>query len=385
MKINKIQQKKALKIIVAPDSFKECLSAREVSKSISKGIKEVFPNAEIIQIPLSDGGEGLLDTLVEAMDGNLVCVKVKDPLLRDISANYGIVDEGKTAVIEMATASGLELLSEEEKNPLITSSFGVGQLIADALNNNCSKIIVGLGGSATNDAGMGMIKALGGKFLNSKNEEIGDGGGALNELDSIDLSGLHPKIATCEFVAACDVSNPLTGENGASLVFGGQKGGAKEDIEELDRNLKLYASILNKTLKVEVDSVQGAGAAGGLGAALFAVLNAKMMSGIDLIIDNSQLEKNIKNADLVITGEGKIDRQTLFGKTVLGVARIAKKHQVPVIAIAGKVGADISEIYDSGVTSVFSITDQPMRLEESIRRGDELIQSRIENIMRLYE
>lgn len=380
-----IQKKKTIKIVVAPDSFKECLSAREVAKSISKGIQKVFPEAEIVQIPVSDGGEGLLDALVDPTNGDLISIKVKDPLLREISAKYGIVEDGKTAIIEMATASGLELLLENERNPFKTSSFGVGELIVDALNKNCSKIIIGIGGSATNDAGMGMIKALGGKFLDSNNEEIGSGGGALNELNSIDLSGLHPNISRCEFVAACDVSNPLTGENGASLVFGGQKGGSQLELEQLDRNLKLYASILSKILKVEVDAVHGAGAAGGLGAAVFAVLNAKMMSGIDLIIDNLQLEKSIKNADLVITGEGKIDRQTMFGKTILGVARIAKNHQVPVIVIAGKVGGGIEKIYEMGVTSVFLIADQPMSLEESIRRGDELIQSCVERIMRLYK
>lgn len=379
-----MQEHKPFRIVVAPDSFKECLSAIGVANSISKGIQLVFPEAEIVQIPVSDGGEGLLDALVTPMGGSLISLKVKDPLFRDISAEYGVLGDSSTAVIEMATASGLELLSEKEKNPLITSTFGVGQLIADALNRDCTKIIIGLGGSATNDGGMGMIKALGGKFLNSKNKEIGVGGGAMNELHHIDLSGLNPKIATCEFIAACDVSNLLTGENGASFVFGGQKGGTQEDLIQLDRNLKQYASILNNTLKIEVDTVKGTGAAGGLGAAVFAFLNAKLISGIDLIMDSLQLDENIQNADLVITGEGKIDRQTLYGKTVLGVAKIAKKHQVPVIVITGKIGDGIEEIYERGVTSVFSIVNQPMSLEESIRRGDELIESCMGRIMRLY-
>lgn len=374
-----------MNIVIAPDSFKECLTATEVAKSIAKGVKTVLPEAKISQIPLSDGGEGLLNALVEPTHGRLISIEVKNPLLHTIKANYGISGDGSTAIIEMATASGLELLLEKEKNPLVTSSFGVGQLILDALNRDCTKIIVGLGGSATNDGGIGMIKALGGKFLNNNNEEIGDGGGAINELHHMDLSGLHPKIAKCEFVAACDVSNPLTGENGASLVFGQQKGGIAENLEQLDSNLTHYASILKSHLGVDVDAIKGAGAAGGLGAALFAFLGAKMRSGIDLIIEHLQLEKQIQSADLVITGEGKIDRQTLYGKTVIGVALLAKKHRVPVVVIAGKVDDDINEIYEKGVTSVFSIVNEPMSLEEAIKGADNLIKSCVENVMRVFK
>ena len=374
-----------MKIVIAPDSFKESLSAKQVAQSIAKGIGKVIPEAEIVQIPVSDGGEGLLDALIEPLGGEIISVEVKDPLLRNIHAAFGILEDKKTGIIEMATASGLELLTESEKNPLITSTFGTGQLIKEALDRGCSIIIIGLGGSATNDGGIGMIKALGGKFLNKKREEIGDGGGALDKLYSIDLSNFDQRIAQCEIIAACDVSNPLTGINGASLVYGAQKGGSPQELEQLDRNLSHYASVIRSGIGIDIDTPAGAGAAGGLGAALLGFFNAKLISGIDLIIESLELERHVKDADLVITGEGKIDSQTLHGKTVLGVATIAKKYNVPVIAIAGKVGDGIDEIYDLGVTSIFSIVDQPMHLEEAMEQADKLIRSCIENIMRMVK
>jgi len=374
-----------MKIVIAPDSFKESLSAKQVAHSIAKGIEKVIPKAEIVQIPVSDGGEGLLDALIEPLVGKITSVKVKDPLYRDIHAAFGILEDKHTGIIEMATASGLELLTESEKNPLITSTFGTGQLIKEALDRGCSKIIIGLGGSATNDGGIGMIKALGGKFLNIDGEEIGDGGGALDKLYSIDLSNFDQRIGECEIIAACDVSNPLTGIKGASLVYGAQKGGNPKQLEQLDRNLLHYASIIRSSIGIDIDTPAGAGAAGGLGGTLLGFFNAKLISGIDLIIESLELERHVKDADLVITGEGKIDSQTLHGKTVLGVAAIAKKYNVPVIAIAGKVGDGIDEIYDLGVTSIYSIIDQPMKLEEAMEQADNLIRSCIENIMRMVK
>ena len=374
-----------MKIVIAPDSFKESLSAKQVAHSIAKGIEKVIPKAEIVQIPVSDGGEGLLDALIEPLGGKIISAKVKDPLCRDIHAAFGILEDKYTGIIEMATASGLELLTESEKNPLITSTFGTGQLIKEALDRGCSKIIIGLGGSATNDGGIGMIKALGGKFLNIEGEEIGDGGGALDKLYSIDLSNFDQRIGECEIIAACDVSNPLTGIKGASLVYGAQKGGNPKQLEQLDRNLLHYASIIRSSIGIDIDTPAGAGAAGGLGGTLLGFFNAKLISGIDLIIESLELERHVKDADLVITGEGKIDSQTLHGKTVLGVAAIAKKYNVPVIAIAGKVGDGIDEIYDLGVTSIYSIIDQPMKLEEAMEQADNLIRSCIENIMRMVK
>ena len=265
-----------MNIVISPDSFKDCLPAEKVASSIAKGIQKVYPEAITTQIPISDGGEGLLDALVVSTGGKLQTVRVKDPLLRNINAQYGILTDGNTAVIEMATASGLELLEENERNPMITSTFGTGQLIIDALDRGCKKLIIGLGGSATNDGGTGMVKALGGKFLNSKGEEIGDGGGALGDLYRIELSNLDNRLKQCEIIGACDVSNPLTGLEGASFIYGGQKGGQPKELRQLDKNLSQYASIVKSNLGKEVNTVSGAGAAGGMGAAILAFFNAEL-------------------------------------------------------------------------------------------------------------
>lgn len=374
-----------MNIVVAPDSFKESLSAKAVASNIATAIAKIMPDANILQIPISDGGEGLLEALVTPSGGKLIPVKVKDPLLRNIQAHYGILGDGTTAVVEMATASGLELLKEIERNPLITSTYGTGELISDALDKGCTKIIIGLGGSATNDGGMGMIKALGGKFLNKKGVSVDEGGGALDALHQIDISELDKRLLKCEIIGACDVSNTLTGNQGASFVFGGQKGGSTLQLEALDKNLFHYASVIKSDLGIDVKEVEGTGAAGGMGAALLAFFDADLMRGIDLIMDTLQLETHIKNADMVVTGEGKIDRQTLYGKTVAGVAGVAQKHGIPVIAIAGKIGNDIDDIYKLGVTSIFSIADQPMTLQESIERTDYLIQSCVMNIFRIIK
>ena len=374
-----------MNIVVAPDSFKESLSAKAVASNVAIAIAKVMPEANILQVPISDGGEGLLETLVIPSEGKLVSVNVKDPLLRNIRADYGILGDGTTAVVEMATASGLELLKENEKNPLITSTYGTGQLIKDALKKGCTKIIIGLGGSATNDGGMGMIKALGGKFLNKEGESIGEGGGALDSLNQIDITELDKRLLKCEIIGACDVSNPITGKQGASFVFGGQKGGNFLELEQLDKNLLHYVSIIKSDLGKDVKEIEGTGAAGGTGMALLAFFDAKLVRGIDLIIDALQLEAHIKNAHLVVTGEGKIDRQTLYGKTITGVAKIAKKHGIPVIAITGKIENDIDEVYKLGVTSIFSVVNQPMDLQESMEKTDYLIQSCVMNIFSIIK
>ncbi len=371
-----------MKILVAPDSFKESLSAIQVAEAISKGVLKIIPNAEIIKTPISDGGEGLLDALVNDKNGKIITVKVYDPLYRSIAAEYGILNEGTTAVIEMAKASGLELLKEQEKNPDITTSYGTGQLILDALDRGCQKIIIGIGGSATNDGGMGMVKALGGKFINKEGVELTEGGGALGELSSIDLTNFDKRISNCKIVVACDVTNKLTGENGASFVYGAQKGGSKEQLEFLDKNLEHYAAIIRNHLGIEIENINGAGAGGGMGAGLIAFLNAELKSGINLILETLEIKKYIKNIDLIITGEGKIDKQTLQGKTILGIAALAKEYHVPVIAITGKIGDNIDEIYKLGITSIFSIVNKPMKLEEAINDVEYLIQSCIETIIR---
>lgn len=372
-----------MKIVVAPDSFKESLSATAVAKNIAIGIRKVLPEATLVEIPISDGGEGLLEALIEPLDGTLKNVYVKDPLMRNITAPYGILKDGKTAIIEMAMASGMELLNDDEKNPMVTSTFGTGLLIKDALDQGCTKIIIGLGGSATNDGGMGMIKALGGKFLDEQGNAIDEGGGAIENLKHIDISNLDKRLSNCEIIAACDVSNPLTGPNGSAMVFGAQKGANEEQQLQLDKNLILYAQTIKSDLGIEVNAIPGAGAAGGMGAAIAGFFNGKLVPGIDLIMDTLNLDEHIKDADWVITGEGKIDHQTINGKTVSGIAKMASKYSVPVIAIAGKVDSNLDELYNIGVTATFSIANQPMTLQEAMANTDTLIQACLENVFRV--
>jgi len=369
-----------MNILVAPDSFKDSLSASEVSRIISEAISALIPSASIRQIPISDGGEGLLEALLTPLQGTLVSVSVKDPLHRTIEASYGLVDQGKTAIIEMATASGLELLSIEERNPLITSTYGTGELIKNALDKGCTKIIIGLGGSATNDGGIGMIKALGGLFLDQYNQEIPDGGAALSTLHSIDLSGLDKRLQQVAIVCACDVDNPLTGPSGASYVYAKQKGASDNMLAVLDSNLSNYATVIKATLNKDLEHISGTGAAGGTAMGLLAFLDATLTPGIALITELLHLEKHIKEAQLVVTGEGKIDIQTLHGKTIMGIASLAKKHSIPVLVFTGSIGHGISEIYDQGVTAIFSIVSEPMSLETAIKNASELLKTSVTNV-----
>ena len=369
-----------MNILVAPDSFKDSLSASEVSRIISEAISDVIPSASIRKIPISDGGEGLLEALLTPLQGTLVSVSVKDPLHRTIEASYGLVDQGKTAIIEMATASGLELLSIEERNPLITSTYGTGELIKNALDKGCTKIIIGLGGSATNDGGIGMIKALGGLFLDQYNQEIPDGGAALSTLHSIDLSGLDKRLQQVAIVCACDVDNPLTGPSGASYVYAKQKGASDNMLAVLDSNLSNYATVIKATLNKDLEHISGTGAAGGTAMGLLAFLDATLTPGIALITELLHLEKHIKEAQLVVTGEGKIDIQTLHGKTIMGIASLAKKHSIPVLVFTGSIGHGISEIYDQGVTAIFSIVSEPMSLETAIKNAAQLLEASVTNV-----
>lgn len=370
-----------MKIIVAPDSFKDCLPAKEVASSISKGIRQVYPGAIIYEIPLSDGGEGLIDSLLGGVDGKLISVMVRDPLGRSINAEFGILQDGTTAIVELARASGLELLQENERNPLLTSTYGTGQLIKAALDQGCKKIIVGLGGSATNDGGTGMLRALGARFLNKKGAEIEEGGGRLIDLDHIDFTLFDVRLAQCEVVVASDVSNPLTGPNGASFIYGPQKGGNRKSLEQLDSNLERYGAIIKEQIKIDVANVSGAGAAGGTGVALLAFMNAKIVPGIELVLQLLGMEQYLNEADLVITGEGKIDGQTLNGKTISGISKMAKDRGVPVIVLTGKMDEQIEAIYDRGVQAVFSIVDGPMELEEALNKAPRLLERTTMNIM----
>ncbi|HEY5560264.1 MAG TPA: glycerate kinase [Clostridiaceae bacterium] len=374
-----------MKIILAPDSFKGSLSAFEVCKSIEKGIRKVFYDAEIVSSPMADGGEGTVQSLVDATNGKLLTLKVKGPLLKEVDAFYGMLGDGKTAVIEMASASGITLITKEERNPMLTTTYGTGEIIKHALDLGCRNFILGIGGSATNDGGAGMVNALGAKLLDEKGYEIDLGGGALNRLQSIDLSGMDARIKQSNIEVACDVNNPLCGENGTSYIFGPQKGADMDMVITLDKNLSHYAEMVKKYLGISIKDYPGAGAAGGLGGGLFAFLNAKLKSGIDIVIETTAFEEKLKDADLVITGEGMIDYQTQYGKTPYGVAKLAKKYDIPVIAIAGGIGENAEELYSKGFDSIFSIVDKPMSLEHAIENCDLLLQNTAERIMRLLK
>jgi glycerate kinase len=374
-----------MKIVIAPDSFKGSLSAFDVCKSIEKGIRKVFDSAEIISVPMADGGDGTAQSLIDATGGNFINVKVNDPLLRSVDAFYGILGDGSTAVIEMAAASGLALLTKEERNPMKTTTYGTGELIKHALDMGCRNFIIGIGGSATNDGGAGMFHSLGVKFLDENDDEIGFGGGNLGKLQTIDISQIDNRIKLCNIIVACDVDNPLCGERGASNIFGTQKGADENMIITLDKNLSHYADMIEKYLGVSIKDYPGAGAAGGLGGGLLAFFNAKLMSGVNIVIETTALEDKLKDADLVITGEGMIDYQTQYGKTPYGVAKLAKNHNIPVIAIAGGVGTDAQELYSGVFDSIFSIVDKPMTLDEAIENTELLLQKTTERIMRVIK
>lgn len=368
-----------MKIVVAPDSFKESMTAKEVCEYIEKGLKAVSKNWEIIKIPMADGGEGTLDALIDSTKGKIFYEQTVGPLGDDLTSRFGILGEKNIAVIEMASTSGLELISPEKRNPYITTTFGTGQLILKALDLNVEKIILGIGGSATNDGGAGMLQALGAKLLDENNNQIGYGGYELSRLKKIDFSELDERLKKVEILVACDVTNPLTGENGASHIFGKQKGATPEMIKVLDRNLLLYSKIIEKDLGIKVDDIPGAGAAGGLGAGLLA-LGANLKKGIDIVIEASELEKKIVGADIVITGEGSIDGQTRFGKTPYGVAMVAKKQGIPTITLAGNVGKDIDILYDYGFDAIFSIMQGVETLESALENGKLNLERTAKNI-----
>jgi len=358
-----------MKIVIAPDSFKESMTSLEAARSIEKGFKAVLSDAEYVNIPVADGGEGTVQALVDATGGDIVHQTVTGPLGKPVKAAYGLLGDGKTAVIEMAEASGLHLVPPGQRNPLLTTTRGTGELILDAAEKGVSTIIIGLGGSATNDGGAGMAAALGAKFLNRDGEEIENGGGALAEIAKIDVSGLNPKLKHIQFEAACDVDNPLTGPRGASAVFGPQKGANSEMTALLDQNLKHYAAAVKAELGCEIDSIPGAGAAGGLGAGLCAFLKAELKSGVDIVLDTLSFSELIKGADLVITGEGKIDGQTVSGKTPAGVAKRARSENIPVIAFAGSLGEGCELVYDIGISALFSIVPGISSLENALADG----------------
>lgn len=372
-----------MKIIVAPDSFKESMTAKEACEAIEKGMKIALPNAEFIKVPMADGGEGTTQSLVDATEGKMYFVETTGPLGEKVKSKFGILGNGEIAVLEMASTSGLELVPREKRNPMITTTYGTGELIKKAMDMGAKTILIGIGGSATNDGGAGMIQALGGKLLDENGKQISFGGGELSKIKKIDLSELDSRIKNIKFIAACDVQNPLTGETGAANVFGRQKGATEEMIKILDNNLKHYAELIRQDVKVDVENIPGAGAAGGLGAGLMAFLNAELRKGIDIVVEYSKLEEKIKGADFVITGEGSIDAQTRFGKTPYGVVSVAKKYGVPNITLAGNVSKDIEILYDYGFDAIFSIMQGVDNLDNALKNGKVNLEKTAKNIARL--
>lgn len=374
-----------MKVVIAPDSFKESLSAFDVADAIEKGFRKVFSNIDIVKVPIADGGEGTVDTLVNYTGGKIIKKEVTGPLGSPVTAKFGILGDGKTAVIEMASASGIHLVPSDKRKPLWLTTKGTGELIMAAIDEGVHKIIIGLGGSATNDGGAGMAKALGIKLLDENGNIIPEGGGNLSQLAYIDMSAMDPRIQNVNIEAACDVDIPLLGKNGASAIFGPQKGATPEMIEELERNLAHYAQKIKEHLGKDIANVPGAGAAGGLGAGLLAFLDVKLRKGVDIVLEVTKFSEKVQNADLVITGEGKIDGQTVFGKTPIGVANVAKKYDIPVIGIAGTLANDSHIVYDHGIDALFSSVPGIISKEESMKDAAENIEKVATNIAILFK
>lgn len=370
--------------VLAPDSFKESMTAKKACDAMERGIRIVFPEAEVIHVPMADGGEGTVDALVDGSKGSRIEVTVSGPLPTEkVTTYYGLLYDKKTAVIEMAKANGIERLAKEKRNPLITSTYGTGEMIKAALDQGVEKIIIGIGGSVTNDGGAGMAQALGAHFLDDENKDLPLGGAALRALAKIDTTKLDPRLKDTEIIIASDVINPLTGPQGASVVFGPQKGATSLMVEELDQALAHYAEVIERDLGVKIKEQPGAGAAGGLGAGLLVFTGAKMQSGIELVIELTQLEEKIAQADYVFTGEGGMDFQTKFGKAPYGVAKIAKKYNKPVFACAGSIGEQVEVLYDEGITAIFGILAKADSLEEALTSGETNLERTVENIVRV--
>jgi len=372
-----------VRLLIACDSFKGSATSKQVGEALKDGILRAMPHAEVLVIPVADGGEGTVQALVDATDGKFVTVDVTNPIGERVKASFGILGDGETAVIEMAAASGLTLIPPERRNPWITTTYGTGELIKAALEHGCRRIIIGIGGSATNDAGAGMAQALGIGLLDEDGNQIGFGGGELSRLCRIDMSGLDTRAMEAEFIVACDVDNPLTGEKGAAYVYAPQKGATPDMVPKLDANLRHFAKVVREQLGVDVEHVPGAGAAGGLGAGLMAFLGAKLRPGTEIVFELVRLEERMRDADLVITGEGQIDSQTAFGKTPVGVAKLAKRYGKPVIAVAGAIGDGAEVVHAHGIDAVFSIVNRPMTLEEAMGDVVHLLTSFGEQLGRL--
>lgn len=372
-----------LTFVLAPDSFKESMSAAQACQAIQRGIQNVIPDANIIHVPMADGGEGTVDALISSLKGESIACEVTGPLSEQrIQTYWGLVDASQTAVIEMAKANGIHLLKPSQRNPMLTSTYGTGEMIKRALDLGVKKIIVGLGGSVTNDAGAGMAQALGVRFLNHAGESIQVCGGNLELVKSMDLSELDPRLADTEILIASDVNNPLCGPSGASYIFGPQKGAMPEMVKQLDQNFGYFADVVAGQFGRDYRHVAGAGAAGGLGFGLMAFTAASIRSGVELMIEQVQLNEKIAQADYVLTGEGKIDSQTSLGKTPFGVAQLARQFNKPVIAFAGLIGEGIEDLFESGFSLIIGINPPDCPLEEALKNAEMNLEKAVAEIVK---
>lgn len=374
-----------MKIVIAPDSFKDSLSAADVAQAIARGLVEVFPSAELVQCPMADGGEGTVDAILAALDGERRQTIVSGPLGSDVTAHWGWSPESRTAIIEMAEASGLQLVPVAQRNACITSTRGTGQLIVEALDAGAEKIVLTIGGSATNDGGAGMLTALGVRFYDAQENHLAPGGLALADLARIDLSAVDPRLHSVSFEIAADVDNPLCGPQGASFTFARQKGASPEQIQSLDNALAHYADCCAAILEYDVRDEPGAGAAGGMGFAAKAFLKAGFRPGVEVVAELAGLAEKVRGADLVITGEGSCDFQTLRGKTPMGVARVAQKHGVPVVILAGTLGEGYEALYQHGIAAAFSVVSGPMTLAQACEDAPRLLQERARDVVLLLQ
>ena len=361
------------KIVLAPQGFKESLTGMEIAEAMSAGVKRVWPEAETVMVPVADGGDGTLQALVDASGGEVRTASVEDAIGRQIEAEWGALGDGTTAVIEVANAVGLARLTPDERDVRRASTFGVGQLIVEALDADFTEFIIGVGGSATNDGGSGMVQAMGGSLTDSTGRELSRGGIALADLANIDISGLDNRMAEASVVVACDVNNPLCGPRGASAIFGPQKGATSDDVRELDAALANYAEVIAKDLHTDVAEIPGSGASGGLGAGLMGFFDARLRLGADIVLDAVNIDEHLKDADLVIVGEGQFDRSTVFNKSPVAVAQRAKLNGTPVIGVAGSLGAGYREVHEHGIDAVFSLVNRPMSLKAAMEDTERLV------------
>jgi glycerate kinase len=372
-----------MRIIVAPDSFKGSASALRVAQAMARGVLAVFPDAEVVKVPIADGGEGTVAALLDATGGQARRAVVRGPLGDQVEAGWGLLGDGRTAVIEMAAASGLPLVPADRRDPGRASSFGTGQLVKAALDEGLRRLVVGIGGSASNDGGAGLVRALGARFLDAAGRELPEGGAALARLARIDLTGLDPRLAGADLLVACDVDNPLTGPRGASAVYGPQKGATPEVVALLDDALATYARVARAATGRDVAGRPGAGAAGGLGAGLLFFTPARLRPGVEVVLEAAGFDRRVAGAALVITGEGRTDAQTAMGKAPMGVAAAAARHGVPVVCLSGGLGEGADEVLAHGIDALAAVVPRPMTLEEAMRSGEALIEAATARACRL--